>query len=65
MIRGIGNTLDVQCASLVNEKADKSHNCDEDTEGGEEIDAGDLVDTCEEQGGHNHPGLAHTQHSLT
>ena len=64
----IGNTLEVQCAAvqcepLVNEKADKSHDCDEHTEGGEEIEAGDLVDTCEEQGGHNHPGLANTQHS--
>ena len=53
----------MHCQRLVNEKADKSHNCDEDTEGGEEIDAGDLVDTCEEQGGHNHPGLTNTQHS--
>ena len=45
------------------EKADKSHNCDEDTEGGEEVDACDLVDTCEKQGGHNHPGVGDTQHS--
>ena len=44
----------------VNEKADKSHDCDEETKGGEEIQASDLADTCEEQGGHNHPGVGDT-----
>ena len=57
------NTLSVHYQQLVKEKADKSHNCDEDTERGEEVDACDLVDTCEKQGGHNHPGVGHTQHS--
>ena len=44
----------------MNEKADKSHDCDEETKGGEEIQASDLADTCEEQGGHNHPGVGDT-----
>ena len=53
----------VHYQQLVKQKADKSHNCDEDTERGEEVDACDLVDTCEKQAGHNHPGVGHTQHS--
>lgn len=53
----------VQYLQLVNEKADKSHDCDEDTEGGEEVQACDLVNTCEEQTGHNQPGVGDTQHS--
>lgn len=53
----------MQYLQLVNEKADKSHDCDEDTEGGEEVQACDLVNTCEEQTGHNQPGVGHTQHS--